>query len=278
MISVVICSRNPSQLELVKKNIAETIGIPFEILSVDNRQNKYSICTAYNSAATEAKYEKLCFMHEDVFIKTNNWGKIVLDILNKGFGLIGVAGSKYKSKFISGWTTGNPDYDFYNIYHKSSGGDCSHYYSNNFQSPVVESLTVDGVWLCCNKEVWDRTRFNSGLLRGFHFYDIDFSMRCSTITKVGVTNMVDMEHNSSGKFDDTWLKAAMTFHQYYKRNLPHINMELSNEEKERVEKGVYQFWNKRLKNEPISFFNRMRIQWYAYKYMPKFVLQKLLKR
>lgn len=278
MISVIICSRNAAQLKLVKKNIAETIGVPFEILSVDNSRNKYSICTAYNTAASEAKYDQLCFMHEDVVIKTSNWGKVVSDILNQGFGLTGVAGSKYKSKFISGWTTGNPEFDFYNVYHTSSGGNSSHYYSNNFPSPVVECLALDGVWLCCNKEVWDRTRFNSGLLKGFHFYDIDFSMRCSAITKVCVTNAIDIDHHSSGKFDDAWLKSAIIFHKHYKNNLPHTIAALTSEEEERVEKGIYQFWNKRLKNEPISFFNRLRLQWYACKYMPKFVLQKLLKR
>src|SRR5205809_6411151 len=113
MLSIIICSRDHEQLVLVKKNISETIGIPFEILSIDNSNNKYSICTAYNTAASEAKYETLCFMHEDIVIRTYNWGNIVLDILKQDFGLAGVAGSMYKSRSISGWTTGNPQYDFF---------------------------------------------------------------------------------------------------------------------------------------------------------------------
>lgn len=277
MISVIICSRNATQLELVKKNIAATIGIPFEILSVDNSQNKYPICTAYNTAATEAKFETLCFMHEDVMIKTKDWGKLVLDAFNSGFGLIGVAGSKYKSKFISGWTTGNTVYDFYNVYHGPDNETASHYCSNNFDTALVECVVLDGLWLCCGRNIWDRIRFNSALLSGFHFYDIDFSIRCSRITRVAVTNRIDIVHRSSGKFDNNWLQAAVIFHKHYKNNLP-LAAGIESVEVEATEKAVYEFWNRRLQSESISFLNRLRLQWYAYTYMPKFVLQKILKR
>lgn len=278
MISVIICSRNNEQLALVKKNIAETIDVPFEILSVDNSDNKYSICTAYNTASSEAKYETLCFMHEDVVIRTYNWGNIVLDILKQDVGLVGVAGSKYKSRFISGWTTGNSQYDFFNIYHTLPNGDVSHYCSNNFDIPVKECIVLDGLWLCCNKSIWENIRFNSGLIKGFHFYDIDFSIRCSSITKVAVTTYIDIEHHSKGSFGNAWMKEALVFHNYYKKKLPVMKEVKDKGLIEDTEKNIYLFWLKRLKNEPMSFFNRIQMQWYAFKYMPKVVLKKLLKR
>jgi hypothetical protein len=278
MISIIICSRNATQLKLVKKNIPETIGVPFEILSVDNSNNKYSICTAYNTAASEAKYETLCFMHEDVVIRTSNWGNIVMDILSRGFGLIGVAGSKYKSRFISGWTTGNAQYDFFNVYHTTANGELSHYYSNNFDVPVKECIVLDGLWLCCNKSLWEKVKFSSGLLKGFHFYDIDFSIRCSSITNVAVAGNIDIEHHSKGNFNNAWIKEALVFHNQYKKKLPVMKEVKDKDMIENTEKNVYLFWQKRLKNERISFFNRMQMQWYAFKYMPKVVIKKLLKR
>jgi hypothetical protein len=278
MISVIICSRNNEQLSLVKKNIEETIGVPFEILSIDNSNNKYSICTAYNTAASEAKYETLCFMHEDIVIRTYNWGNIVLDILKQDFGLAGVAGSMYKSRSISGWTTGNPQYDFFNVYHTLPNGELSHYYSNNFDAPVKECIVLDGLWLCCNKSIWEKVRFNSALLKGFHFYDIDFSIRCSSITKVAVTGNIDIEHRSKGNFSNAWMKEALVFHNHYKKRLPVMKEVKDKGLIENLEKKIYLFWQKRLNNERMSFFNRMQMQWYAFKYMPKVVIKKLLKR
>jgi len=201
-----------------------------------------------------------------------------LDILIHDFGLIGVAGSKYKSRFISGWTTGNPQYDFYNVYHSLPNGKLSHYYSNNFIADMNECIVLDGLWLCCNKSIWEKVRFNSGLLKGFHFYDIDFSIRCSSIAKVGVTRKIDIEHHSKGNFSNAWIKEALVFHNHYKKKLPVMKEVEDKELIENTEKNIYLFWLKRLKNEPMSFFNRTQMQWYAFKYMPKVVMKKLLKR
>ncbi|MFX4377337.1 glycosyltransferase, partial [Acinetobacter baumannii] len=82
----------------------------------DNSANRYSICSAYNEGAEKAKYDNLCFVHEDVVFRTNNWGQIALTEVKK-FDLLGVAGSNYKSKAISGWASGSAKLDFGSVYH-----------------------------------------------------------------------------------------------------------------------------------------------------------------
>ena len=99
MISIIISSVNKNQLRLVAENIRKTIGVPFELLSFDNHEGKYGICEIYNKGIAKAKYDILCFMHEDIEIHTDKWGNIVSAYFenNKELGLVGVAGSDNKS-------------------------------------------------------------------------------------------------------------------------------------------------------------------------------------
>ena len=74
MISVLICSIDTELLNNVRTNIAETIGVPFEILYLDNRNEKKGICQVYNELAERARFPYLCFLHEDVILNANDWG------------------------------------------------------------------------------------------------------------------------------------------------------------------------------------------------------------
>src|SRR5688500_17425788 len=98
MISVLICSINPEFLNRVTANIHRTIGVPFEIISYDNRNVKKGICEVYNILAEKACYPYLCFAHEYIILTTENWGEKIANIFSRreDIGVIGVAGSKYK--------------------------------------------------------------------------------------------------------------------------------------------------------------------------------------
>jgi glycosyltransferase involved in cell wall biosynthesis len=67
MISLIICSRTPALSQKLANNIAETIGVPYEIVLLDNSANTYGICQAYNIGVQQSKYDVLCFMHDDIF-------------------------------------------------------------------------------------------------------------------------------------------------------------------------------------------------------------------
>ena len=70
MISVVICSINKILAEQVSKNIHDTIGVPFELIVIDNNLLKKGIAHVYNLGAGRAKYDVICFVHEDVLFQT----------------------------------------------------------------------------------------------------------------------------------------------------------------------------------------------------------------
>ena len=70
MISIIICSRTASISDELNQNIDQTIGIPYELVVIDNSENLYSIFSAYNEGVKRSKYEMLCFMHDDIIFKT----------------------------------------------------------------------------------------------------------------------------------------------------------------------------------------------------------------
>ncbi len=109
MLSIIISSADSLMLENVSKNIDDTVGVPYEILAFPNSgANSEGICAVYNKGIKKAKYDILCFCHEDLVFRTRNWGKIVADIFewegeDRNIGLLGVVGSTYKALTPSGW-------------------------------------------------------------------------------------------------------------------------------------------------------------------------------
>lgn len=262
MISVLICSSNPVLLEQVKKNIEETIGIPYEIIYEDNREFNRGICSVYNSLASRASFPILCFVHEDVLFNTINWGSIIINnfATDKGIGLIGVAGCKYKSAFYSGWYSNNKELDCANYVHQYKQGKEQVYLSPTGNKELQEVVCIDGVFMCCKKEVWEKNKFNDEVLNGFHFYDIDFSLRVAWESKVVVTYDVALTHiTSGGDYGNKWVEIAIKYHQLMAGNLPFSKIPVDREKAdEKIIKANMDF----LKNYNISFSNK--IKWIRY--------------
>ena len=82
MISVVICSINPTYADQVSKNISETIGVEHEIILMDNTRINKSISAVYNMGAASSKFGIVCFVHEDVLFETNVWGSHLVSLFD----------------------------------------------------------------------------------------------------------------------------------------------------------------------------------------------------
>ena len=107
MISIIICSRESDIPEGLKNNIRETVGLEYELIIVDNKQHHQSIFKAYNYGVDRARYDTLCFLHDDILFHTPKWGEVVLDQLNYPFvGLIGVAGGVLAPRVPVQWNFG----------------------------------------------------------------------------------------------------------------------------------------------------------------------------
>lgn len=224
MISVIISSANPSLLAQVSKNIEATIAVPFELISFDNGAGQKGICEIYNLGIKKAQYDILCFMHEDIGIKTDGWGKIVQKIFDEhnDYGLIGVAGSDYKSLAPSGWSSSGRNADYGNLVqsYKFKRKKTHHYYKNPQNEKLTEVASIDGVWFCVPRKIAAEIGFDQGTFKGFHGYDLDFSLAVGRKHKVGVIYDVLIDHFSEGNYDKTWMEDTLKLHRKWHNHLP----------------------------------------------------------
>jgi glycosyltransferase involved in cell wall biosynthesis len=259
MISVIICSVDETYQAQVRENIANTIGVPYEVIIISNALELGGMCAAYNKGAERARYDLLCFMHDDVEFLTEQWGqKVNAHFADPELAMIGLAGSRYKSKTLSGWWSGLKEADCCNIYQRWQDGSDRQvvlrpqHITNETAIPVK---TLDGVWICMRKQVWSAHPFNSDDLKGFHFYDLDISLRVSATHKIAVVYDVAMVHFSNGTFGDDWIQSALHFHNVVSVALPcSIDGAVSAE----TERKVNRSWLRRLCREDICLSNKVR--------------------
>ena len=110
MFTIICCSVDPAAARRLEKNIAATCGCPYEFIAYDNRINGDGLCKVFNRCAAAARYDMLCFVHEDVEFQTKGWGQIIAAKLAEAdCGVIGFAGSILKLKHLTGWHNGGGD-------------------------------------------------------------------------------------------------------------------------------------------------------------------------
>ncbi|GGB79998.1 glycosyltransferase [Dyadobacter sediminis] len=237
MISVIICSANAEDLLLVKKNIAETIGVAHEIVAIDNRKAGKGICEVYNEGTQKAAYDLLCFMHEDVQIRTHEWGKTVLNIFSDDAdtGVLGVAGGGYKSLAPSGWYQfefHSEERSYQNVLQgfKLDEKDEIHAYHNPKNEHLSNVVCVDGLWFCTRKRIALKYPFDARTLQGFHGYDLDFCLSVFQEYKVIVTYDILMKHASEGNFNKLWFDEILKLHRKWSKVLPLTTSDVSDRE------------------------------------------------
>ena len=259
MFSILICSINASYLENLKINIGETIGYEFEILVWDNLAEQKPITEVYNFLASKAQYPYWCFIHEDIRFDTAHWAGNLLKAFegHPETGLIGIAGAKYKSKTPSGWSTGLTELDCCNIRHQDKDGQVQHIYMNPNNSIFEPVVNVDGVFIAIRREVWKTARFNEINLRGFHLYDIDFSLHVFQHWRAAVLFNIDIMHfTQGGNYGDAWVEPTLRWHALFSSQLPQSSG--IDTAQKILEKKIGIFWLRRLSVEKISRRNKWK--------------------
>lgn len=225
MISIIICSRTAQIDATLFNNIKETIGVDYELIVVDNSGNRYSIFEAYNIGIAKSKGMYLCFIHDDIFIDTLYWGKIIEEIFssNSQVGLLGIAGGKIKMKMPSAWWDGGEVVLKLVQHYKNKPKEL---WDQGFEKDdIVEVSAIDGVFMVMKndgKKIFDER------LKGFHCYDLYLSLKHHILgKKVIVSNKILIEHFSEGNLDKSWFVSSSLFHKYYKNYLPIVSNENS---------------------------------------------------
>jgi glycosyltransferase involved in cell wall biosynthesis len=255
MLSLIICSQNAVLSNALSRNIEETVGVDHEIVHIDNSQRKYSIFEAYNKGVEQAHGEYLCFMHEDISYHSQNWGQAVVNHLSQPFvGAIGVAGGcvipdRLDWRFLDYQTT-------YLIQGSYTEEENPRYYvsspAKKAKNPsLVQVATLDGVWICIRRDLFQQIRFDDQTFHDFHLYDSDICMQINQLgLGVFVTYDVLLEHKSMGVFSDSYQENLEIFHRKWKDCLPMVKgMMLSKEEIDHAVEEAQDYFNGRMSDD-----------------------------
>ncbi len=181
------------------------------ITYIRNEQN-LGVARALNIGAAAARYEILCFMHNDVFIHEKNWSAKIGDFILKTptAGVVGLYGAKILRK--DGSFRGKT------IVHAKRGGP-------SMNTPFEQVAVVDGLLMAIKKPVFKKI---GGFYDGFimHFYDKDISLRAYENGLANYVLKIPFEHRCGTtreqiKKDDTIRdEAQKKFVEIWKKHLP----------------------------------------------------------
>lgn len=210
MISIIICLRTPGIKPTLETNIREKIGVPYEIIGIDNSANRYSIFEAYNEGVARSSYDILCFIHDDILFHTIDWGKRIVNHMRVAeTGIIGICGGSTLSKVPASWSL--YDQKMYILQASPQGGkSVLHDTGHQNQTSSTQVVVLDGVFLCAKKSLFQIIRFDDKTFSGFHSYDLDI---CAQAHQAGFKNYaindILIEHFSNGHHNKQWVINAM---------------------------------------------------------------------
>jgi hypothetical protein len=226
-ISVITCSIDHELCVKMIESVKKTIGIKFEIIVFDNQEKNYGICKVYNNCAQKANFPYLCFIHEDIIMSTQNWGKdmVMFEEKTQNCGVIGFAGGTIAKKNFTEWGFGqNGRYRYYDPPVGKSKmytiRELEFKYNNPENKEFAEVIVLDGLFLFVSKELWKSNPFDEDMIKGFHFYDADFSFSISQKRQNYVCLTADIYHFSKGNNNREYYEAAMIFQKKWKEKLP----------------------------------------------------------
>jgi hypothetical protein len=235
MLSIIVCSRHEKPFRDFALNIQQTVGLEYELIHIDNSSNSYSIYSAYNAGIQKSQYQHLCFVHEDVLFRTQNWGEKVLAHLQMpGTGIIGLAGGDVMTRVPAEWWTLNSSA---HIIHTDPAGleaqEVLHF-PKNYASTRRSVVLLDGVFMCMNRIFFNTIQFDE-TLGGFHGYDYDI---CAQSIMAGYSNYViydvELEHFSTGNMDSAYLRKLNVIFKKWEKQLPLFERHISEEEQKKL--------------------------------------------
>lgn len=236
MISIIVCSTQKRIDPKLSANVRATIGdVVYEFVWIDNSDNRYSICSAYNEGVKRAKYPYLCFMHEDIVFYTHNWGGVALKaISNMAVGLLGVQGCTYFDESTIYWTMSG-----FKKANTILPGKSDKIREDDFPVKGNEVVMVDGMWMFTRKDYFDEIQWDQHTYQGFHMYDMDMCMQIiSRGKKICLLDELWIQHNSYGNWNTDFFKGCKVFHEKWDKYLPVSVIPITEDVKKRARKAA----------------------------------------
>lgn len=210
------------------EHLKKTSGIQIHVECIEN-MNQYSLTEAYNIGwkkldELERGKDIIVFCHNDITIRTQNWGKTLVNLFNTftDYDVLGIAGTTEVNAHGAWWLDkeGKMNFSkmFGRVWHTNGLRNWESVYSEkiNGVKPVV---IVDGLFFAVNGETILK-RFNEDF-KNFHYYDVSFSFEnylegCN----IGVIDKISVLHQSVGMTNAAWEANRVQFATLYKDELP----------------------------------------------------------
>ncbi len=245
----------------------ETIGVPCEFVAIDNSDGSMGLCEVYNKGALKARYDLLCFAHEDILMRTANWGAIVVSLFDEHarLGLLGIAGGSYKPIIPSGWSyptaRASTVFAHYIQSRNDADGGSAGSFNNSGNTVLSDVVAVDGMWFCTRRKIAADIRFDESLFKRFHCYDVDFSLAVFQQYRVAVTFEILVEHFSNGSFNAEWAEETLKLHKKWKKHLPVNLAGLDVATQKSQEIGAYYFFLAIFRTSSIPVHRFLSVLW-----------------
>ena len=216
MFSLVICSRDSQKFARVSEMYRRLLGP--ELLEIIHIPDATGLAEGYNRAIAKSRGEALIFSHDDVRIFAEDFRQKLLGHLSH-CDLLGIAGT---DRLCGGrWIASGPPHVFGQIVHPhkpTSGYSLSVFGAPKRRIDGIQAL--DGVFLCCRRDVAEKIVFDSQTFTGFHVYDVDFSFRAYLAgCRLAVCNDLDLLHESAGAFGNEFVEFDRRFCEKHKGKL-----------------------------------------------------------
>jgi len=237
MVSIIICSQYESLPDALLQNIADTVGVQYEIIHIANTSNQHSIFSAYNEGIKKSKFAYLCFIHEDVLFRSNNWGeKLAVHLQQPDSGIFGLAGRDLVTRVPASWTVKLPGVNIIQSSSNGRKGTKKRFKPKNFNQTRRAVVLLDGVMLCMKRELMNSIKFDENF-DGFHGYDFDI---CIQSAVKGLKNYVmydiTLEHFSRGNPDVIYYRNLIAIFKKWQAHLPLIGTNASEKQKAEITK------------------------------------------
>jgi len=176
-------------------------GNPSKFLDI-KESNKEGLTSVYNNFLKKYKdKDTIIFAHDDVFIDSIDFINTVNDYLhNKNFGVVGLAGGsniQKKKPFLWHLATKKETQSGI-VFHPHNGVN----FPTIFGPTPKEVAVLDGLFLAVNvKKLQENNITFDENIKGFHQYDMKFSIDCKNAGLKLTTAPINVIHNSPGLSD-----------------------------------------------------------------------------
>ncbi len=214
MISVIICSVDPTKFTKITKNYKELMGEePHEIIGI---HDAISLCEGYNRGIQHAAGDILVFSHDDIEILSSDFvRKLKFHLTN--FEIVGVAGTDVVVE--GAWTRASAPYLHGQVAHPGKDEYLVMFFDYGVAASQGRTASgnmkmLDGLFFAVNRTVLDKVSFDQANFDGFHCYDADFTYSAFLAgCKLAVCNDIAVVHDSAANFssNEAFQKYNRTF-------------------------------------------------------------------